>query len=108
MTANFKMPNGVYSVNWYLNFVVVVELPGEPDGKRIDIHFVKEGNLDEAIKTPSVKVRFACLSACGTITQMTDWGTPLTVLFRNLFAELSPCKPGASLGQRKQSSGYHW
>lgn len=32
-----------------------MELPAEHDGKHIDIHFVKEGNLDEATQTPSFK-----------------------------------------------------
>ncbi|XP_028391701.1 protein naked cuticle homolog 1-like isoform X2 [Dendronephthya gigantea] len=29
----------------------IVDLPAEPDGKQIDIHFVKEGNMDERTQT---------------------------------------------------------
>ena len=42
-------------------FFLVVDLPNEPDGKQIDIHFVKEGNIDNTTRT-SVKPEVSLLS----------------------------------------------
>ena len=44
-----------------LMFFLVVDLPNEPDGKQIDIHFVKEGNIDNTTRT-SVKPEVSLLS----------------------------------------------
>ena len=44
-----------------LDLFLVVDLPDEPDGKQIDIHFVKEGNIDDTTRT-SVKPEVSLLS----------------------------------------------
>lgn len=46
-----KASSGLTSPLIRSNSVSVVDLPAEPDGKQIDIHFVKEGNVEERTQT---------------------------------------------------------